>query len=497
MITRSSRVRRIARRKFQSAPYHLVRALSAAALTFIAASCREPDVGVTSILRPDGTAHYSLAYAPPAGNIGVNVHVEAASTTAPLLNELGVRLVRFSANWYDSWGDPNYWNGMFQEYANNGIDVLATVAFRYRATTTFADSGAAFSHCVDRPLPEGCIPKENTPEWNAFLADWTQFTTALVNANAWRVKYWSPWNEPNEAFFNGTVAQYDALATVFCRAVRDARVNLGAPVYCVGPEYGIHNDGYQAQIEALAPRVLADSFDVLALHVYDWQPQLDAVATYAKQRIPLPLWITETGVPDPGFRPPAMDPEFHERDVVQKAQYMRRLYPPGYSRPVDALFFFDLQTNYAGLLDAAKSWDKRPAYHALKRVIAGTYAQPSPGFCSGASGSVPCDFTANPVVVGSDHWDCVMRAHVTTLAWFRFYPVSGATILGYETPGHRNFGEKLTDSQGNATFAAHCTVLDGLAFVPGGGWSRSSPAYNDQLEWSQTNIRTVEFRAYR
>lgn len=403
-----------------------------------------------------------------ASGFAIVVGGSPAQDNIPYLNELGIRLVRHSFNWGRLMVDPTMVEAHGVKYAAHHIDVLANVAYLYPETIRpqAFPGDAAYRTCRD--LTPGssaaCIPlggRDWTVARDAFKPGMKRAMVAARNS----VRYWSFGNEANEydlagkkAFFAGTDAQFDTLSRLFCDAVREVRAEYGADVLCVGPEAGVSNDPTQrmAALRWVQARDVAAHFDVIAIHVYDWHDGVRATAQEARALLQKPIWITETGLPTPTYRPSASDPEFQERDVVAKAADVqhRSQTDSGYER----IFYFDLVSNVSGLLNVSnRAAPRRPAYWALRHQLAGQYRTPAPGLCSSAVASTPvaCDYLVNAPSPGYEDWHCVMRARVTRNG----RPVQGVAVLGYRGIGQ--FGTKQTNAGGIASFNSLCGAIPG------------------------------------
>ena len=469
----------------------------------VAVACSDQDVALTSALTPTAPRP-SLTPAPViplVDRAGLVIHGDGPDLTLAPLQDLGVRLVRFSVDWGHARGD----GGASDVYAmtrlrDANIEVLAGIAYRYSYEAP--PTGGDYAACNGQPN-YACVPTGNA-FWQSFLPEWTEYVGRTIRQNP-RVRYWAVWNEPNfREFFTAGQTEYNAMATALCdtvRAIRNDPASARPDLWCVGPDAGLHNDASirQGELNWVVAANAAADFDVISVHIYNWNTEMKAIASEVKSLIAKPLWVTETGTPDPTYRPPAADPEFQERDLAAKVMDVRL------GSVVDAIFYFDLQTNYAGLLNNYGT--PRPAYHALKRILSGapgsdSYSAPTWGMCSGPWGPAPCNYAANAVFLPSgEHWDCVMTAYVRTRApgWFATYrPAVGAEILGYRGAGQ--FGKKQTDANGNASFTANCNVQEGLYFVNGvNGWyvAAGYPHYYDGIEWSTSTTHARTFTVTR
>jgi hypothetical protein len=457
---------------------------------------------------------------PSADRAGLAIHGNGAELSLGPLLDLGVRLVRYDVDWghaeqYGTASDTMTMNA----FRRNSIEVLANLNFRWKwQAPPQVPEYTQYSQC-NSPSSDvrlACVP--NGPEfWNHFLPEWGAFVGRIIRATP-SVRYWSPWNEPNDgAFFSAGQTEYNAMARALCdtvRAIRDVPGSTRTDLYCVGPDAGLNNDytirHSPRQLGFVESANTAAGFDVISVHAYNWNTEMKAMVTEVKNATGgKPVWVTETGIPDPSYRPPAADPEFQERDLADKVIDVRL------GSNVDAIFYYDMQTNYAGLMndyDATGFGPRRPAYYALKKLLStspGTwsaaYTRPAWGMCSGPSGSVACDYTANPVVLfagelNEERWDCVLTARALQ-PWTPQgrAPAAGAVIMGYRGAGQ--YGRKQTDAHGNASWNARCNVENGLYFGNGeNGWyfASGTPNYFDGItfDWrngdkSQTRVFTV------
>jgi hypothetical protein len=428
---------------------------------------------------------------PLADRAGLAIHGNGAELSLGPLQNLGVRLVRYEVDWghaeqYGTATDTQTMNA----FRRNNIEVLANLTYRYKWVAPPANSDySRFSQC-NSAIPDvrlACVPS-GASFWNAFLPEWTAFVGRIIRETP-SVRYWSPWNEPNEhAFFSANQVEYNAVAKALCDTVRAIRAS-GRNVYCVGPDGGLHND-QQTRLGELSFVSSADNaagFDVISVHAYNWNTEMKAMVAEVKNSTGgKPVWVTETGIPDPSYRPPAADPEFQERDLADKAIDVRL------GSNVDAIFYFDMQTPNAGLMngyDGSGFGPRRPAYWALKKLLSAgpgswssAYSRPIWGMCSTETGSAPCDYAANPVMVYGGRWDCDMTVHAQTSTGA---PAAGAVIMGYRGAGQ--YGRKQTDANGNATYSANCDTQQGLYFANGeNGWyyAPGTPNYYDQIAYS-------------
>jgi hypothetical protein len=417
---------------------------------------------------------------PPSGVIGrfglvIHQNVERSNPThtTPELDELlrlHVNLVRLEVDWGKAIVDTRttaYQWGPNQAamLTRQGIDVLANVTYRY-SLEPYPAIGT--THCAGHPA-KACIPSDSVG-WMAFYGEWVSYVNQLV-ANNQNVKYWSAWNEPNDTeTFNGRPTQYDSLARALCDAVW---ATGNGQLRCVGPDLAVHRPFQTTNVgndwDWLRARMNAVNFDIISIHWYEWLDDVKTKVSYVKSQYPgKPVWVTETGMPDPTYRWTAADPEFQERDLVAKWLDLR-----SGSGPIDALFYFDLQSVENGI---TQDFNPRPAYFALKRLNEGSYgAAPIPGNCSNADGNGLCEYTSwIPPEYG-----CRVDYYVRDRAG---QPVRGATILARATalPPYLqrvvDLGNRQTNAAGVASFTAHCGWPQSAHFVYGGSpYSADSP----------------------
>ncbi|HET7187871.1 MAG TPA: glycosyl hydrolase [Gemmatimonadaceae bacterium] len=395
------------------------------------------------------------------GRFGLVIHDNATSSELSALSALHVNLVRLTVDWGHERLIPGWADLQMQALHDAGVDVLATVAYRYTESERNSLMGTTgYETCTDSTYPGGCIP--TGAAWDQLYADWVSFVGTLVANNKDRVKYWSPWNEANEHyFFTGADWQYNALASALCNAVR-ANSTPTAPLYCVGPELAIHRPGqagYGTEWSWLSSTMAAANFDIIAVHWYQTIDDVKAKVNYVKSQYPgKPVWVTESAMADPTWREPAADPEFQEQDLVAKWLDLKS----GWG-PIDALFYYDLHSRGGGI---TQDFNPRPAYYALKRLNEGIYADPTPGNCSTATGNALCAYTSWI----PEGYGCRMDVYARNSTG---QPVMGVTIAANEATtawGYQELGTRKTNAAGVASFTAHCDHDHTARFVTGTGF---------------------------
>ena len=412
------------------------------------------------------------------GRFGLVIHNNATSAEVDALSALHVNLVRLNVDWGHERIQPTWAPAQMDALHGRGIDILANVQYRYSYESP--GTGGDFAPCAQRPQL-ACVP--TGAAWDTLYRDWVTYVKQLVDSNHTSVKYWATWNEPNDsAFFTGRPAQYDSLARALCDAVQATRQATGdQQLYCVGPDLAIHRP-FQTGTAGndwtwLQGRMSAVNFDIISIHWYEWLDDVKAKTNYVKSQYPgKPVWVTETAMPDPTYRLAAADPEFQEEDLVAKWEDLH-----SGSGPMDALFYYDLQSVENGI---TQDFNPRPAYYALKRLNEGTYVHPLSGNCSTETGNDLCAYTSWIPPQHGCRTDYYVRNRYGQ-------PVKGATILAKwrtQAPWYErlaDLGYRTTNAAGVASFTARCGWLQSAHFVAGG--SLTSPTDSPEMLVDENN----------
>lgn len=139
------------------------------------------------------------------------------------------------------------------------------------------------------------------------LRDYFRFCREIAKRYAGRVWFWEIWNEPNIGFFEGTVADYSDLLKAGSLGV----VAGNPQAYVVfGGMAGVD----QPFLDLCYQHGVADYFDVMAAHPYQWGTTFDDGWFFDKLEtlratmdawgdLPKPIWLNEVGwsTGDPGI----------------------------------------------------------------------------------------------------------------------------------------------------------------------------------------------------
>lgn len=491
----------------------------AAALTTVV-SCNDTRDPVSASRLVPGAASRNVVI--PSAVLGVDTHIaeDGNGDIGRDLDDLNsgtgkINFIRVDIPWYDwewrhSQGDT-YYNWSFSQIAPHGVQVLATLSYRYARSwengTHIPTGDAEFDHCANRDarmcVPDGTADPSDHDAWDTFFADWQTFVNSVVTENAAYVKYWESWNEPepdgfgsgggHPGWFNGRDWQVDSLGAAMCRIVH------ANGLVCVGPAAGLHDgdpSGTQVGTDVtwVENRANAANDDIISVHLYRPSSEIATIAARFTGRGSKKLWVDETGHISPNIAQPAHDPELQERGVYDKVTSYFNGQIPG----VDGIFLFDLQS-VAGGMDENFAY-KRGAYYALKKIISGTYTPPADGFCSTATGSNLCDFVTDTFSLDST------PVTYTGLLTVRAVDQTRAAVAGLSvTVSYSDtaiIGTKRTSaSTGAATFRVdrhqpyYTVTIAGMpdatfAVAPLGASSYSSITFPDGSGALQTHYRT-------
>jgi hypothetical protein len=128
----------------------------------------------------------------------------------------------------------------------------------------------------------------------ADIQDWRDYITAVAQRYKGRIRYYEIWNEPNESFYSGTVAQLIALTQEAYKVLK--AVDSGNTV--VSPAVG-DDSGYAGLLLAAG---MGSYVDMLAYHIYTFAASPESAArdianvrlVMAKYGLAkMPLWVTE------------------------------------------------------------------------------------------------------------------------------------------------------------------------------------------------------------
>jgi hypothetical protein len=450
----------------------LTRPLAVAVFGFasFAAACQQTDAPTMTHFTPS-TARHQL-FTDPGQILGFNIHAGYAGI-ATHMNDMGVNYARTEIDWYNPDAQFLYVTQTLDQLGS--VQPYATVAYKYDLSAPHP-AGAAWSHCGptnDERRQRACVP-DGTPspndndDWDVFLADWKAFVGRAVTKFEKRITYWAPWNEPNIAadtsWFMGQPWQYDSLAKALCDTVHavSARDSASIPhtLTCVGPELGVHQSADTVanwDVPWLTARLNAVNFDIVSAHIYAPSSTFYGFVGQVRQAMSAAnagsksLWITETGHVSPWIADQAHDPESQDKGVYDK---LTGFYAQS---SVSALFFYDLQSRESGVLNDQNSFSKRPAYYAIKNMVA-NHSAPAPGagLCSAASNTtVACDYTTD----APPDYDGIITARVID---YDGSPVSGINVVGYLGRGTIGYpyGYKTTNAAGQTDFRVR--VHDGV-----------------------------------
>jgi polysaccharide biosynthesis protein PslG len=290
---------------------------------------------------------------------GINAHV-ATAREFRMLRQAGFRWARVDLtwNWVEAVPGDFRWDEMDRLAADarsEGVHLLGVLGY----CPPWASSG-----------PGPYFPPRSQ-------AEWSRYVRAVVGRYRGEIRHWTLWNEPNcGSYFHGTVDQYIRRVLVpGARAVREADPEA---LVC-GPDLA-HLSG--CDWDAWMGRILAeggDRFDVITHHCYrdkpdevfrqlegpkwPWEPDpvRKILARYGQDK--KPFFLTETG-----WR----SDKTGERGQSERcADFLRG----AASRPwIRRVFLYELRDSATepgyGLL--RRDYSPKPAYSALKRLIAGS-----------------------------------------------------------------------------------------------------------------------------
>jgi hypothetical protein len=448
-------------------------------LAAFASACRQDsDLPTAAARHPTGPASRTLML--PSNVLGINIHF-ANPTTVAAVQDLGagtgkLAIARIDFDWWDyvRKGDgvsgPGFYDDQATELSRAGIQVLATVGYRYAGPNDSGPhlpTGSDWQHCRDiagdpaalsARTANACVPAgdaaPDTPpdNWDSFYTDWKAFVADIVSRYGDRIRYWGSWNEPtNNDWFFGEPWQLDSLAASLCRVVHADPRGL----VCVGPEVGIRDGdvngatvaadvsslrAHAAAVAAAAP----PGYDVISFHSYRPPAEVNAIATQIQAAVPNSnVWATETSELSPNVAQPAHDPELQEQGLFEQLNAFRG----GQMSKVGAMFLFDLESPNSGLYRDGTGY-KRPGYYAVKHMLLNSYQVPGPGFCTSSFGTPsPCDFLADTFSVNPFEYTALVEAHVIDQGG---NPVPNSQLLLYRTAAQ--IGVKSTNVSGVATF---------------------------------------------
>jgi polysaccharide biosynthesis protein PslG len=283
----------------------------------------------------------------------------------PLLNQAGVRWLRFFPEWQTlepKQGEFN-WQSADDLIANckaNNIHVSGT--FAYLAPWASADGSTRKFPIKD-------------------IKFWSNYVTAAVERYKGDIKYWEVYNE-----FNGSFAKATDKPVVYAELVKETytAAKKADPTAMVGMSCANFDLGFfDAAIKAGA----ADHFDFVCVHPYENLGQLAdggeqgylsmaasirKMLTDNKQKADMPFWITETGLQAPVNPDP--DKEALQAEILVKGYVLS--IAAGFER----ICWFEARgpaygkgTDH-GIIRA--DWTLRPCYEALKNLSATLGAEP-------------------------------------------------------------------------------------------------------------------------
>jgi polysaccharide biosynthesis protein PslG len=275
----------------------------------------------------------------------------------PMLREAGVRWLRMFPEWHTIQPSKGQWNwavpdAMVANARTNKIKMVAVWA--YLAPWASADGGT-------RKFPIKDIQY------------WRDYVGGTVGRYKDDIKFWEVWNEFNGSFGDSQdkVKHYSELVvTAF-----DAAKKLD-PTAKIGLSVANFDVGF---LDAVIKAGAADHFDFICVHPYE---NLHAVAEGGevgylsladnlrkmlaanKQRIDMPLWITEVGDTAPIKAEPGRDA--HQADTLVRAYIL------SIAQGFDRVFWFEARgPSYGGGMDfgiVRPDWTPRPAFDALKTL---------------------------------------------------------------------------------------------------------------------------------
>jgi hypothetical protein len=289
------------------------------------------------------------------------------------LYDLGISFVRMDILWQDVHAGDHLYN--FQHYdpiiealEKKGIHLLALCNYG----KTYAENGKEIWN----------RPPESDEEFAAYVA-------ATVNRYKSWVKHWEIWNEPNHPeYWSGPkdgLMRYSSLLKASYKAAKAA--DPACTVLNGGLTAGIADD-----VENLYRAAGKDSFDVLNIHPFINPKKPNAVQIFDSLLADIEntmrrhgddqkkIWITEMGCP--GVPKGSLKRTWFEGDAQteeEQAEWLEGIYALAKKYPrIEKVFWafyrdtdgmFKDATDHLGIV--RNDLSPKPAYHALKRLIAG------------------------------------------------------------------------------------------------------------------------------
>ena len=200
------------------------------------------------------------------------------------------------------------------------------------------------------------------------LPGWRAYVRSLVESHKGQVKYWEVWNEPPNFSTNKSPSDYAKIVVAAYEEVKaiDNSMQVGLAT---------HSNNVSFLDQALVAGA-AGHFDYVTVHPYElldlldlgWEPTFMRVVPTLRRmlaardpaRMNVPIWFTEIGQAVTMPVTPA-----------QQADSVIKAYTLGFAQGVSRIAWFEGIDGDAGPFGLiAANGDKRPAYTALKTLIA-------------------------------------------------------------------------------------------------------------------------------
>ncbi|OGV53351.1 MAG: hypothetical protein A2X45_17355 [Lentisphaerae bacterium GWF2_50_93] len=307
------------------------------------------------------TAAPAAALAPNNGPFGIASGAEWSKDYPkfnPLLNQAGVRWLRFFPEWQTIQPKKGEWNfkpsdDLVADATKNNIRIAGI--FCFFAPWTSADGGTRKGPVKD-------------------IQYWRDYTNGLMARYKNDIKYWEVWNEFNGSFYQGInkPKEYADLTVAAYVEAKKISPDIKIGMSCANFDIGF----FDAAIKAGA----AGHFDFIAVHPYEnlgsvmsdgaesgflsMAESIRKMLKDNKQKEDMPLWITEIGYQAPIAPNP-------EKDALQ-AEAIIKTYILSVAQGFEKTYWFEARgPAYGKGTDHGiirPDWSLRPAYDAMKTM---------------------------------------------------------------------------------------------------------------------------------